>query len=75
MYAAEKIQKMTPLTKYSMWHSLKDVSSEEMKAFFGVMLNMALNLKPQLLDYFTEDWQDRTTFFKDVFSKYFGCCI
>jgi hypothetical protein len=59
MYAAEKIQKMTPLTKYSMWHSWKDVSSEEMKAFFGVILNMAQNLKAQLVDYFTEDWLDQ----------------
>jgi hypothetical protein len=49
MYAAEKIQKLSPLTKYSMWHSWKDVSSEEMKAFFGVILNMALNLKPQFM--------------------------
>ena len=52
-----------------MWHSWKDVSSEEMKAFFGVILNMALNLKAQLVDYFTEDWLDRTPFFKDVFSR------
>jgi hypothetical protein len=59
-YAAENIQKVTPLTKYSMWHSWKDVSSEEMKAFFGVILNMALNLKAQLVDIFTEDWLDRT---------------
>jgi len=68
MYAAKKIQKMTPLTKYSMWHSWKDVSSEEMKAFFGVILNMTQNLKAHLVDYFTEDWLDRTPFFKDVFS-------
>jgi hypothetical protein len=39
-----------------------------MKAFFGVTLNMALNLKAQLVDYFTEDWLDQTPFFKDVFS-------
>jgi hypothetical protein len=58
MYAAEKMQKVTPLTKYSMRHSWKDVSSEEMKAFFGVILNMALNLKAQLVDNFTEDWLD-----------------
>jgi len=37
-----------------MWHLWKDVSSEEMKAFFGVTLNMALNLKAQLVDYFTK---------------------
>ena len=58
MYAAGKIEKVTPLTKYSMWHSWKNVSSKEMKAFFGVILNMALNLKVQLVDYFTEDWLD-----------------
>ena len=69
MYAAEYIQKVTPLTKYSMWHSWKDVSSEEMKAFSGVILNVALNLKVQLVDFFTEDWLDRTPFFKDVFSR------
>jgi hypothetical protein len=40
-----------------------------MKAFFGVILNMALNLKAQLVDYFTEDWLDRTPFLKDVFSR------
>jgi hypothetical protein len=51
-----------------MWHSWKEVSSEEMKAFFGVILNMALNLKAQLVDYFTKDWLDQTPFFKDVFS-------
>jgi hypothetical protein len=51
-----------------MWHSWKDVLSEEMKVFFGVIMNMALNLKAQLVDYFTEDWLDRTPFFKDVFS-------
>jgi hypothetical protein len=54
----EKIQKVTPLTKYSTWHLWKSVLSEEMKVFFGVILNMALNLKAQLVDYFTEDWLD-----------------
>jgi hypothetical protein len=41
-----------------------------MKAFFGVILNIALNLKAQFVDYFTEDWLDRTPFFKDVFSRF-----
>jgi hypothetical protein len=35
-----------------MWYSWKDVSSEEMKAFVGVILNMAPNLKAQLVDFF-----------------------
>jgi hypothetical protein len=41
-----------------------------MKAFFGVTLNMALNLKVKLFDYFTEDRLLRTPFFMDVF-----CCL
>jgi hypothetical protein len=52
-----------------MWHLWKEVLSEEMKAFFGVILNIALNLKAQLVDYFTKDWIDRTPFFKHVFSR------
>jgi len=52
MYAAENIQKVTPLTEYSMWYSWKDVSSEEMKVFVGVILNMAPNLKAQFVDFF-----------------------
>jgi hypothetical protein len=52
-----------------MWQLWKHVLSEEMKALFGVILNMALNLKAQLVDYFTEEWLDRTPFFKDVFSR------
>jgi hypothetical protein len=52
-----------------MWHFWKDVSSEEMKDFFGVILNIALNLKAQLADYFTEHWLDQTPFFKHIFSR------
>jgi hypothetical protein len=37
---------------------MEDVLSEKMKVFFGVILNMALNVKAQLVDYFTEDWLD-----------------
>jgi hypothetical protein len=69
MYAPKNVQKVTPQTEYSMWHSWKDVSSEEMKAFFGVILNTALNLKAQLVDFFTEDWLHQTAFIKDVFSR------
>jgi hypothetical protein len=64
----ENIKKVIPITKYSTWQSWKDVSSEEMKVFFGVILNMALNLTAQLVDYFTDDWLNPTLSFKDVFS-------
>jgi hypothetical protein len=45
-----------------------DVTSEELKAFLGVIMNMVLNLKAQLLDYFSEERLNRTSFFKDDFS-------
>jgi hypothetical protein len=54
------MQKVIPLTEYSTWHSWKNVSSEEMKAFFGVILNVVLNLKAQLVGYFTKEWLHRT---------------
>jgi hypothetical protein len=57
MYAAEKIDSDST-NKILNVALMEDVSSEEMKAFFGVILNMALNLKAQLVDYFTEDWLD-----------------
>jgi hypothetical protein len=51
---------------------------EEMKAFFGVILTMALNLKAQLVEYFINDWLHHYSWMfsvVSVFSKYFGCCI
>lgn len=68
-YANEKILKNTPLRKRSMWWSWKEVDLVEIKAFLGVIINMAMNPKPELGDYFSIDWIDYYPFFKDVFSK------
>lgn len=68
-YAIKKINKKRPLQQYSIWHSWKDVTFMEMKAFLGVVLNMALNPKPEIVDYFSEDWLSKMPFFKDVFSR------
>lgn len=68
-YAKEKIQKNTPLRKRSVWITWVDVTRTEMKAFLGVVLNMAMNDKTEIRDYFTEDWLDYQPFFKDVFSR------
>lgn len=68
-FAAEKIQKQTPLRKRSMWVSWSDVTLEEMKAFLGVTLNMAMHEKPDLQSYFSEDWASKQPFFKEVFSR------
>lgn len=68
-YAQEKIQKITPLRKQSMWWSWKDVDLVEMKAFFGVIINMDKNPKPEISDYFSSEWVDHQPYFKDIFFK------
>lgn len=68
-YANEKIMKHTPLRKRSIWWTWKDLTLEEMKAFLGVLINMAMNPKPEIEDYFSVDWLDYQPFFKDVLSK------
>ncbi|RZF41384.1 hypothetical protein LSTR_LSTR000098 [Laodelphax striatellus] len=69
-YAQEKIKANTPLTKNSTWHSWIDLTLPEFKAFLGVIMNMSLNPKPEMEDYFSSDWLDYQTFFKDIiFSK------
>lgn len=68
-YAAEKIQKNTPLQKKSAWWSWVDLTISELKAFLGVIINMGMNEKPEISDYFSTDWVDYQPFFKDVFSK------
>jgi hypothetical protein len=68
-YAREKILKNTPLQKRSMWYSWKDITLEELKAFFGLIINMGLNEKSELDEYFSTDWAAYSPFFKDVFSK------
>ncbi|XP_054259547.1 piggyBac transposable element-derived protein 4-like [Macrosteles quadrilineatus] len=58
-----------PLQKRSMWWSWKDVTLDEMKAFIGVIINMGMNAKPEIDDYFSTDWVDYQPFFKDFFSR------
>lgn len=79
-YANEKINRKRPLQQFSIWHGWTDVTATEMKAFIGVILNMGLNPKPEIVDYFSEDWLSKMPFFKEVFArkrffKYIGCCI
>lgn len=58
-----------PFTKRSIWARWKPTNRVELKAFVGVSLNMALNSKAHLKDYFSEDWLDYQPFFKNVFKK------
>jgi hypothetical protein len=64
-----KIMKSTPLAKKSIWHGWLDVTSTEMKAVFGMILNMGLNPKSDIKLYFSEQWLHKQQFFKDVFQR------
>lgn len=68
-YAIEKIQKITPLRKRSIWWSWQPVTLLEMKAFIGLLINMGLNPKPEIEDYFSNDDVDYQPFFKSILSK------
>ncbi|XP_058873937.1 piggyBac transposable element-derived protein 4-like isoform X2 [Acipenser ruthenus] len=58
-----------PRCHNSIWNSWKPVTLPEMKAFFGVVLNMGLNVKTDIKEYFSGEWPDRMPFFKDVFKR------
>lgn len=68
-YAKVNIQKVTPLKQESTWKSWFDVTLPEFKAFLGVLLNMSMNCKAELQDYFSEEWIDKCPFYKDVFTR------
>lgn len=48
-YARSKLA-FRPLQQHSIWRDWKDVSIDEMKVYIGVILNMAVNDKPNLDD-------------------------
>lgn len=68
-YAQEKIKKVTPLPKFSSWWGWTDVTLNEMKAFHGVLLNMAMKKNDKLQDFFSREWLDSSQFFVDCFSR------
>lgn len=68
-YSIEKINRKRPLQRFSVWHDWADVTVPEMKAFIGVILNMAINPKPEIVDYFSEDWLSKMPFFTEVFGR------
>lgn len=68
-YANAKINNLKPLPKRSMWWSWQDITVVEFKAFVGIILNMGIHPKPDIDDFFSNDWLDYQPFFKDIFSK------
>lgn len=68
-YAEARLANME-LRPHSVWHKWSNVTMDEMKAYLGVIMNMALNQKPGLFDYFSTSWLDKMSFFTDVFSRH-----
>jgi len=67
-YATEKLRGRQ-LAQQSIWRKWTDVTLEEMKAYFGLILNMGLNAKADVKHYFSSQWIDYQPFFGDVFSR------
>jgi hypothetical protein len=66
----------------SIWRHWVDMTNEKIMAFFGVILNMGMNPKPEIQDYFTEEWTNEKTPLlqryiqvETSFSKFFGCSM
>lgn len=68
-YARDKISSAGVLQQYSIWKDWEDVRVEEFKAFLGVIVNMALNPKPELKEYFSNDLLKKMPFFPHVFQR------
>lgn len=68
-YARDKISSAGVLPQYSIWKDWEDVRVEEFKAFLGVIVNMALNPKPELKEYFSEDLLGEIPFFPHIFQR------
>ncbi|KAK8759488.1 hypothetical protein V5799_018670 [Amblyomma americanum] len=68
-YAREKISSAGELPKDSIWKDWEDVTLTEFKAFLGVIIDMALNPKPELKEYFSQDIVNKMPFFPHVFCR------
>jgi hypothetical protein len=68
-YVSEKINKAMALRKHSIWVGWEDVTTEELMAFHGVILNVARHVKSSIKDFFSGQWLDSSRFYKDIFSR------
>lgn len=67
-YAAQRISCMR-IRKSSIWRRWKPVSVQEMKAYFGTIMNMAMHDFPTIFSYFSKKWEHFMPFFTSVFSR------
>ena len=50
------------------WFEWKDITLVETKAYLGVIMNMAMNDKPDVKSFFSRNWTQYCPFFLDIFS-------
>ncbi|XP_023724803.1 piggyBac transposable element-derived protein 4 isoform X1 [Cryptotermes secundus] len=67
-YARDKIAELQ-LSPRSIWSRWSDVSTPEMKAFLGLIINMGLIPLPDVKDYWSSEWTTQIKFFGDVMSR------
>ena len=67
-YAVIKLSGKT-FSNNSVWCEWKDVTLTEMKAYLGVIMNMAINDKPDVKVFFSQNWTQHCPFFLDIFSR------
>jgi hypothetical protein len=68
-YVSEKINKAMPLKKHPIWVGWEDITTVDLMAFRGVILNMARHVKSSIKDFFSEQCLDSSRFYKDTFSR------
>lgn len=56
----------SPRARLNAW---KDITLVELKAFFGIIINMGLIPLPSIDAYFSTAWESRIQFFRDVFNR------
>lgn len=61
--------KSRPVKKYSRMQHWSDCTREDIKALLGVVINMGLNPRPDITDYYSQDWTQKMSFFSDVFPR------
>ena len=67
-YAKEKLSDRELLPR-SVWHKWTDVTEEELKGYFGVILRMAMHQCGDIQQFFSSQWIDYMPFYGDVFSR------
>lgn len=68
-YANEIIQKAAPIGRHSQWYGWIDVTIQELKVFFAVIMNMSLNEKPTIDHYFNQEGLYKQDFFTAMFTR------